>query len=218
MSEFSFIEHELWLKPFLVHLKDYYINQLSEQLVEYSSDSSSTSSTDPYYNTDSTTSMFTDTLVTYEDAVEFAIYNLNAVFRNTCTPLIFNRPSWIDCIPKEKQSNDHMCRISIGFGSRLVPFTKKFNPLFRQEKHKNAVLLAEYSYNYLYYHHEIEQILNTPLSDYTRYMLDNDKNLVDKIFIANLRYIQSKQKGHSYMDILLSTYWLKTSSSKMFHK
>ena len=209
MTDFSFIDNESWFKPFLISLHEYYISkQLEEQIVDYKSNYRNISNdTNDIYNT---LRIFTYTRISYEDAIEFAIYNLNKVFRNTCSMLLVDKPSWKDCIPKETRlMNEYMCRISTGFGNRVVPTTKKFNPIFHQEKHKNDVLLAEYSYKYLYHHREIEEIINTPISDYTRYLVESNVNLLDKIFMANLRYIQSIHNNDNYVESLLSTYKIK---------
>ena len=82
---------------------------------------------------------------------------------------------------------------------------KKFNPKFREEKYKEVLLIAEQSYNYLYYCNELETVLTTPLSDYTRFCTRTDTNMLDDIFILNFRFIQT-QYGHSSVEAILLTY------------
>ena len=136
-------------------------------------------------------------LPTYDDVINYAINNLNKIFINKWYSLAFSI-HWIECIKSNHKIEG--CRKSIGFGSRYVPNIKKFNPEFKDDKHKNTVLLAEYSYYYLYNHNEIEILLRTPSSDYTRY---NIYDIIDNDFITNLRV---GQKNQNNIDAILSTY------------
>jgi hypothetical protein len=176
LEEFSFVKNEEWLKPFLTKLKEHNKNKIVQ--------------------------------LTFQDAINFAIYNVDSVFRRCCclVPLTSNT-MWKACVAKENQNQsiDINCRISKGFGNRYVPYMKKFNPKFRQEKYKDVLLLAEQSYKYLYYCNELETILTTPMSDYTRFCTHTDTNMLDDIFILNFRFIQS-QYGHNSIEAILITY------------
>jgi hypothetical protein len=183
MDEFSFVKNEEWLKPFLTKLKEYYSDN-------------------------------TDRLTTQE-ATDFAISNVNSVFRKRCCLFHLTVASqWKECVSKEYQSkydktekfDNGNYRRSKGFGNRYVPNMKKFNPKFYEEKYKDVLLLAEYSYNYLYFSIEIETILTTPLSDYTRF--NRYVNKPDKMFLLNFRFIHP-QYNANYIDAVLTTYNLK---------
>jgi len=184
MDEFSFVKNEEWLKPFLTKLKEYY--------------------------SDNTTTLTT------QEATDFAISNVNSVFRTRCCLFHLTSDSqWKECVLKEYQSkydptdkfdNNGNYRRSKGFGNRYVPYMKKFNPKFYEEKYKDVLLLAEYGYNYLYFCTEIETILTTPLSDYTRF--NSYTNKLDKMFLMNFRFIHP-QYNANYIDALLTTYNLK---------
>ena len=101
-----------------------------------------------------------------------------------------------------------MCRVSRGFGNRLVPIGKKFNPIFHDIQYSNVVALANHSYSYLRYCAEIETILKTPSSDYTRFSINNevDENMLNRFFIMNLRNIQKTNKTQGPFDDILATY------------
>ena len=185
MTEFSFVKNEVWLKPFLTKLKEY----------------------DP----DKTVT------ITTQYAIDFAVSNLNSIFRTRCCLFHLTSSSqWKESVSKEYQTKCEMSekfdngsyRKSKGFGNRYVPYMKKFNPIFSEEKYKDVVLLAEYSYNYLYFCKEIETILTTPLSDYTRFNNNDTKNKMDKMFLLNLRFIHPEYNDN-YIDALLTTYNLK---------
>ena len=172
------------VKPFLTKLKEYY--------------------------SDNTTTLTT------QEATDFAISNVNSVFRTRCCLFHLTSDSqWKECVLKEYQSkydptdkfdNNGNYRRSKGFGNRYVPYMKKFNPKFYEEKYKDVLLLAEYGYNYLYFCTEIETILTTPLSDYTRF--NSYTNKLDKMFLMNFRFIHP-QYNANYIDALLTTYNLK---------
>ena len=176
LEEFSFVKNEEWLKPFLTKLKE--------------------------HNKDKSVQL------TFQDAINFAIYNVDVVFRSCCCLLpSTSNTMWKVCVAKEYQNQniDTNCRISKGFGNRYVPYMKKFNPKFREEKYKEVLLIAEQSYKYLYYCNELETILTTPMSDYTRFCTRTDTNMLDDIFILNFRFIQT-QYGHSSVEAILLTY------------
>jgi hypothetical protein len=181
LEEFSFVKNEEWLKPFLTKLKEHNMDNLQP--------------------------------LTFQDAIDFAIYNVDTVFRScSCLLPSTSNTMWKACVAKEYQNEniDINCRISKGFGNRYVPYMKKFNPKFRQEKYKDVLLIAEQSYKYLYYRNEIETILTTPMSDYTRFCTHTETNMLDGIFILNFRFIQS-QYGHNSVEAILFTYNLNNS-------
>lgn len=183
MDEFSFVKNEEWLKPFLTKLKEYYSNNIDK--------------------------------VNTQQATEFAINNMNSIFRTRCCLFHLTSASqWKECVSKEYQSKSEETnqfdngnyRRSKGFGNRYVPYMKKFNPIFYEEKYKDVILLAEYSYKYLYFCKEIEIILTTPLSDYTRF--NSYANKRDKMFLMNFRFIHP-QYNANYIEALFTTYNLK---------
>lgn len=201
MSEFNFIENCGWLHPFLIQIKKQYPRQsIDDETIDQIV-------TDTMSEEHQESIIFTNTTLTFQDAIDFASYNINAVFRNKCVTMSHSTYSWSDCLEKCNQFKYIRCRTSRGFGNRYVPFTKKFNPLFYNEKYKEVVLLAEYSYHYLYYHTEIEALLKTPLSDYTRFNDNTNENVLNRIFMTNLRKIQSSTSiVQSPFDQLLAAY------------
>jgi hypothetical protein len=152
--------------------------------------------------------IFTNTKISFQDATEFAIHNLNTIFRNDCFTILHEKHSWINCLNIDNYGKDTMCRVSRGFGNRLVPIGKKFNPIFHDIQYSNVVALANYSYSYLCYCTEIETILKTPSSDYTRFSINNevDENMLNRFFIMNLRNIQKTNKTQGPFDDILATY------------
>tara|TARA_B110000037_G_scaffold20930_1_gene22860 strand:+ start:10792 stop:11496 length:705 start_codon:yes stop_codon:yes gene_type:complete len=227
MSDFSFIDNIGWLKPFIIELNKYYkcstsststtsttstsdrIVMLFEDLLEeidqenkvqLSADKSSTDTGD--------SKIFTNTKISFQDAIEFAIHNLNTIFRKDCFTILNEKHSWINCLNIDNYGKDTMCRVSRGFGNRLVPIGKKFNPIFHNIQYSNVVALANHSYSYLRYCVEIETILKTPSSDYTRFSINNevDENMLNRFFIMNLRNIQKTNKNQGPFDDILATY------------
>ena len=227
MSDFSFIDNIGWLKPFIIELNKYYkcstsststtsttstsdrIVMLFEDLLEeidqenkvqLSADKSSADTGD--------SKIFTNTKISFQDAIEFAIHNLNTIFRKDCFTILNEKHSWINCLNIDNYGKDTMCRVSRGFGNRLVPIGKKFNPIFHNIQYRNVVALANHSYSYLRYCVEIETILKTPSSDYTRFSINNevDENMLNRFFITNLRNIQKTNKNQGPFDDILATY------------
>ena len=194
MTEFGFVENSRWLKPFIIQLKEYYAKI------------SDTNSTSDNLDTNEKT-IFTDTTLTFNDANEFAINNIDIVFKEDCFTLFRNKYSWTECIERGNQHKSERCRMSRGFGNRYVPNHKKFNPLFHDKKYENVLLLAKQSYYYLYYRNEIEIILKTPSSDYTRFSVECYKNVLNRFFMMNLRDIQKNDTNKmSPFEQILETY------------
>jgi hypothetical protein len=193
MTEFGFVENSYWLKPFIIQFKNHYtkINCVdsdgelvaNEQLI------------------------FVDSLLSFQDATEFAIQNVDAVFRESCLSMFWEKYSWLECIGNGNQHITERCRISTGFGNRYVPNHKRFNPIFYDKKYENIVILAKQSYNYLCYCKEIETILKTPSSDYTRFSVECYTNILNRFFMTNLREIQKKDtKRTSPFEQILEIY------------
>ena len=220
MSDFSFIDNIGWLKPFIIELNRYYkcstssmsststsdrIVMLFEDLLDkIDQENRVKSSTDT-----GDSKIFTNTKISFQDANEFAIHNLNTIFRKDCFTILNENHSWINCLNIDNYGKDTMCRVSRGFGNRLVPIDKKFNPIFHDIQYSNVVALANYSYKYLRYCAEIETILKTPSSDYTRFSIINnedDENMFNRLFILNLRNIQKTNKTQGPFDDILATY------------
>ncbi len=53
---------------------------------------------------------------------------------------------------------------------------------------------------------KIEIILKTPSSDYTRFSINTDENVFNRLFMVNLRHIQKTEQNKGSFDHILSTY------------
>jgi len=147
--------------------------------------------------------------VTFNDAIEYAISNIDILFRNNCLNFgSYDPHEWLICT-SEIHKKSRLCRISNGFNNKHVPSSRKFNPLFHEPQYENELKLAYHSYEYLTYHNDIKIMLTTPMSDYTRYSNDNSINRLDRIFIMCLRYndINSKNRTnhHTYNILPISS-------------
>ena len=177
-DDFNFVENKRWFKPFLVALNNYF-------------DTSHT--------------------ITYMETQDFAIRNVDKVFRPkgfVTTPAWEYRADWIECPRKQSIELNSNCRESRGFGNRHVPNSRKFNPKYNNLKSgdvrlKNDLKLAKDSYEYLKYMKEIDIIVRTPSSDYTRFSSEGDEN---KKFMENMREIQSGQDIEDPYTAILETY------------
>jgi len=150
-----------------------------------------------------------DKVVTEDEAVNFAITNVNSIFRPKgmiTTPLGDYKQDWILCPQIGMSSDSGTCRESPGFGNRTVPNVRKFNPIYKENKYKNRIRLAENSYNYLKNKKKINIILQTPSSDYTRFSLDNEQDKLEKDFLHKLREKLFAQKEKNYFEAILQTY------------
>jgi len=217
MSDFSFIDNIGWLKPFIIELNKYYkcytsITSSSDRIVtlfEELLDNIERENKVPQPSTDKNKvpqPSADSTKITFQDATEFAIHNLNAIFRNDYFTILNESHSWINCLNIDNYGKDTICRVSRGFGNRLVPIGKKFNPIFHDIQYSNIVALANHSYSYLCYCIEIETMLKTPSSDYTRFNIDSDENTFNRFFMMNLRNIQKTNKTQGPFDDILATY------------
>lgn len=219
MSEFSFIDNVGWLKPFIVALHKYYkcstvsidkISQLfeeSEEGEEGGEGGEEESSVVPQPLSDiADNTIFTNTSLSFQDANEFATHNLNSIFRDDCVTVFNEKHSWVNCLDHKNYDTRTMCRVSRGFGNRNVPIGKKFNPKFYNAEYRDTITLAKYSYNYLLHRSEIETILKTPSSDYTRFSVDTNENIFNRFFMLNLRHIQKTTKKNGPFDHILATY------------
>jgi len=195
MNEFGFVENCHWLKTFIISLKKHY-TKLSTIKGTNIEDNSSLEDT-----------IFTDTTLTFQDATDFAVQNLNTVFKEDCLAIFCDKYTWTECIEKGNQYKHVRCRRSSGFGNKYVPNTKKFNPLFHGKEYSDILLLAKNSYRYLYYRTEIEIILKTPSSDYTRFSIECYTNVLNRFFMLNLRNIQKNgERKLGPFDQILETY------------
>jgi hypothetical protein len=150
-----------------------------------------------------------DKVVTEDEAVNFAITNVNSIFRPkgmVTAPLGDYKQDWILCPQIEMSSDSGTCRKSPGFGNRTVPNVRKFDPIYRENKYKGKVRLAENSYNYLKNKNKINTILQTPSSDYTRFSLDNNQDKLEREYLQKLRENLSAQKEKNYFEAILQTY------------
>ena len=176
-EDFSFIQNEKWLKPFLIAL---------------------TKNIDAYSKNDNEPHQ-----ITSQEAEDFAIDNVDRVFRPTILSSKTKNQykyDWSKCPEKQQLDSFDDCRISQGFGNNIVPSARKFDPKYHLPnlyENKKVKRLAENSYKYLKNMKYINIILRTPSSDYTRF--SSDKN--DEKFIAHLRNIERTQKD-SYRAIL----------------
>ena len=183
MNEFSFIDNTGWLKPFIIELHKYYkCSTSSEQSTERIA------------------------TVSVMDANAFAIHSLNSVFRDDYFTILNEKPSWVTCLDRKTYDTSAMCRVSQGFGNRQVPIGKKFNPRFHNTEYNDILTLAKYSYNYLVHRTEIETILKTPSSDYTRFSMNTDDNIFNRLFMVNLRNNQKTDETKGSFDHILCTY------------
>ena len=217
MEDFDFIEHCAWLKPFIAGLVKYCNGNNSER----NSSNESNSSNDSNDNDETISyqiqkynelNIFRNSCITFEDANEYAIYNLDKIFKNDCFTWFYcNHYSWLECVEKGNEMARIKCRNSCGFDNRSVPITKKFNPIFNDKKYREEYILAIYSYNYLYYRMEIDTILKTPLSDYTRFNSATEKNVLNRFFMTNLRLTQERSVYPGSLEHVLTTYNSKCS-------
>ena len=176
-EDFSFIQNEKWLKPFLIAL---------------------TKNIDAYSKNDNEPHK-----ITSQEAEDFAIDNVDHVFRPTMLSSKTKNQykyDWSKCPEKQQLDTFDDCRISQGFGNNIVPSARKFDPKYHvpsSYQNKKEKRLAENSYKFLKNMKYINIILRTPSSDYTRFSSDKK----DEKFIAHLRNIERTQKD-SYRAIL----------------
>ena len=179
-KDFRFIQNEKWLKPFLIAL---------------------TKNIDTYSKNDNEPHQ-----ITSEEAEDFAIDNVDRVFRPTMLSSKTKNQykyDWSKCPEKQQLDLFDDCRISQGFGNNIVPGARKFDPKYHlpsSYQNKKEKQLAENSYKYLKNMENINDILKSPSSDYTRFQSDK-KDIKDKKFIEDLRNIKRTQKD-SYRAIL----------------
>ena len=175
-DEFNFADNKHWLIPFLIALNR---------------------------NFDKTH------IITYNDVEIFAIKNVDKVFRPKG---IFTKSynkyyyDWMVCsrLPNIKLYDN--CRKSPGFENKHVPSSRKFNPKYKNIKLKYELQLAKESYNYLEYIKEIDLILRTPSSDYTRFSNEDQTAAKNKNFIIKLRDIQLKKSVKDPYEAVLKAY------------
>ena len=155
-------------------------------------------------------------IITNEEAIDFAIKNVNSVFRPKgliTKEFVQYKKDWEDCPKKGLSCINSECRKSPGFGDRCVPSVRKFDPKYNEDAYKYNIKLAEQSYNYLKNSDKIDTILRTPSSDYTRFSLDESGKL-EKEFVNRIRSIIASQEKNNqsinYFKAILDTYVNKT--------
>ena len=191
-DDFRFIQNEKWLKPFLIAL---------------------TKNIDAYSKNDNEPHQ-----ITSKEAQDFAIDNVDRVFRPTMLSSKTKNQykyDWSKCPEKQQLDLFDDCRISQGFGDNIVPGARKFDPKYHlpsSYQNKKEKQLAENSYKYLKNMENINDILQTPSSDYTRFQSDK-KDIKDKTFIEDLRNIEKTQKD-SYRAILEAYGYQKEVTTK----
>lgn len=109
------------------------------------------------------------------DSEEFAIKNVEKIFKKNMVDSVFSmvssstngEPNWKECA-KSYTLNEiaNVCRESPGFNKQFVPKSFKYNT--SKEKESDEYKHAENSYNYLKYSDDIQSVIGTPSSDYTR--------------------------------------------------
>ena len=157
-------------------------------------------------------------IVTNEEAIDFAIKNVNSIFRPkglVTKEFVQYKKDWEDCPKKGLSCLSSECRKSPRFGNRCVPSVRKFDPKYSDETYKYNITLAEQSYNYLKNSDKINTILRTPSSDYTRFSLNGPTKL-DKEFINRLRNVLALDKNatqeRNYFKAILDAYVNKNIS------
>ena len=218
MDDFDFIEHCGWLKPFITGLVAYYGIKSDNETDDDSTDSIDSNDCIIKKQRSSNENIFKYSGISFCDANQYAIYNLDKVFKNDCfSKFCCNTYSWLECVDKGNDLINIKCRVSHGFDNKNVPITKRFNPIFNSSKYREEYLLALHSYKYLYYRHEIETMIKTPSSDYTRFNHETPKNILNKFFMMNLRIIQSKSSNPNSIENILTTYQSKSSNNINSH-
>ncbi len=151
-------------------------------------------------------------IISETDAIDFAIKNVNSIFRPKgliTKEFVQYKKDWEECPKYGLSILNSECRNSPGFGNRRVPSVRKFDPKFREDKYKYNVKLAEQSYNYLKNSDKINTLLRTRSSDAGyRFSLEEDR--FDKEFLTKLRDILASQQESNnkpnYFKAILTAY------------
>lgn len=145
------------------------------------------------------------------NVVNYAIICINNIFRNTTMSMSSQsytiNNEWYNCIANNEEFKKNYCRISKGFDNKWVPRSKKLNP--DAIKNKDRVKLANEGYNFIENYSSINQILTTPMSDYTRF--STDSNNEERFFIQKLR--QNLKTSDNEIDAILKTYNVEPTMS-----
>lgn len=141
------------------------------------------------------------------DIEQFAIQNvekifiLNQLFFRPISEDSFNKEKWKECAKSYTESKIvDGCRKSPGFDNKHVPDDIKYN-----NNHTGNNPLATLSYNYLSYCDNINNLLDTPSSDYTERRRE-DVVLRKYRLIEYLKKQIDSYKSYTRIDILKSAY------------
>ena len=106
----------------------------------------------------------------------YATNKVDSVFRNkgvTKSDPLSYKPLWSLCA-KSINSKNEKCRISPGFNNFMVPKSRKYDPEYSNFKKSKELKSAQNSYMYLKHSDNIDDVIRTPMSDFTRSYYDGD--------------------------------------------
>ena len=144
------------------------------------------------------------------DAIEdFAIKNVEKIFKKNRVDSVFsmfsnstNKEPWKECAKSytlNEIAND--CRESPGFNKKFVPTSFSYNN--SKEKGSDEYKQSEQSYDYLRYSDDIQMVIGTPGSDYTR-----RDDVLHKYRL--IEYLQKQNiehyKSYTWVDCILDAY------------
>ena len=144
------------------------------------------------------------------DIEEFAIKNVEKIFKKNMVDSVFSmfssstngEPTWKECAKSytlKEIAND--CRESPGFNNKFVP--KKFNYNTSKETDSDEYKRSVQSYDYLRYSDDIQMVIGTPGSDYTR-----RDDVLHKYRL--IEYLQKQNiehyKSYTWVDCILDGY------------
>lgn len=140
---------------------------------------------------------------------DFAIKNVEKIFKKNMSDSVFSifsnstiKEPWKECAKSytlHEISND--CRESPGFDKKLVPTSFSYNN--SKEKGSDEYKKSEQSYDYLRYSDDIQMVIGTPGSDYTR-----RDDVLHKYRL--IEYLQKQNiehyKSYTWVDCILDAY------------
>jgi hypothetical protein len=144
-----------------------------------------------------------------DDIEDFAIKNVEKIFKKNMRDSVFSifssstiKEPWKECAKSytlHEIAND--CRESPGFNNKFVP--KKFNYNTSKETDSDEYKQSEQSYDYLRYSDDIQMVIGTPGSDYTR-----RDDVLHKYRL--IEYLQKQNiehyKSYTWVDCILDAY------------
>lgn len=142
------------------------------------------------------------------DIEDFAIKNVEKIFKKNIIDSVFSmfsgsneEPTWKECAKSYTLSEIATgCRNSPGFDDKSVP--KKFSYNNSKEKGSDEYKQSVQSYDYLRYSDDIQMVIGTPGSDYTR-----RDDVLHKYRL--IEYLKKKKEVSPYNDwiaILIAAY------------